>query len=385
MSRARVRLGLIVNPMAGLGGRVGLKGSDGESIQQRAIALGAQPRAGERAREALTALLPLKDDIEIVTYAGEMGAEAAESLGFRAQVIGRIEAGRSRAQDTRRAAQSMKEMNVALILFAGGDGTARDVYDAVGSDVAVLGIPAGVKIHSPVYAVHPRAAGELAARLARGERLAFREAEVIDLDEEAYRSGKVSTRLYGYLKVPFVRQFVQSAKSASPASEQEAAREIAAFVVGQMQPGVAYIVGPGTTTRAIAACLGLEKTLLGVDVFLDKALLARDVNERQMLDVLAQYPERKIIVTPIGGQGYLFGRGNQQISPPILRAVGRENILVVSTLNKIIALRGQPLLVDTGEAETDHLLQGYMQVITGYDQRLIYRVMAADSQAGQAL
>lgn len=374
MSRLRVRLGLIVNPMAGLGGRVGLKGSDGEIVQQRAIALGARPLAAERAKEALLALLPCKEAVEILTYPGKMGAEVAESLGFRAQVIGQIEAGRTSAQDTRRAAQSMREMEVALILFAGGDGTARDLYDAVGVSVPALGIPAGVKIHSPVYAIHPRAAGELAARLARGERLAFHEAEVIDLDEEAYRAGRVSTRLYGYLKVPFARQFVQSAKSASPASEQEAAREIAAFVVGQMQPGVAYILGPGTTTRAIAACLGLEKTLLGVDVLRDKALLARDVNEEQLLDILAKYPERKIVVTPIGGQGYLFGRGNQQISPSVIRAVGRANILVVSTMNKIIALGGQPFLVDTGEAETDRLLQGYIQVITGHEQRLVYRV-----------
>ncbi len=374
MTQRKKRLGLIVNPTAGLGGRVGLKGSDGEIVQKKAIALGAVPRALERAREALTTLLPLKDDIEIVTCPGEMGAEAAEALGFSAQVIGRIEAGKTSAQDTRRAAQSMKEMGVALILFAGGDGTARDMYDAVGLSVPVLGIPAGVKIHSPVYAIHPHAAGELAARLVRGERLAFHEAEVIDLDEEAYRSGIVSTRLYGYLKVPVAGQFVQNAKSASPASEQEAAREIAAFVVGQMQPGVAYIIGPGTTTRAIAACLGLEKTLLGVDVARDKTLLARDVNERQLLDILAQYPHRKIIVTPIGGQGYLFGRGNQQISPQVVRAVGRENILVVSTVNKIIALRGRPLLVDTGEAETNRLLQGYIRVITGHEQRLVYRV-----------
>ncbi|GAB4505209.1 MAG: ATP-NAD kinase family protein [Anaerolineales bacterium] len=360
--------------MAGVGGRVGLKGSDGEIVQQRAIVLGARPRAAERAGEALIALLPCKEDIEIVTCPGKMGAEAAKSLGFSTQVIGRVEAERTSAQDTRWAAQSMKEMGVALILFAGGDGTARDIYDAVGLSVPVLGIPAGVKIHSPVYAIHPRAAGELAARLARGERLEFHEAEVVDLDEEAYRSGKVSTCLYGYLKVPFARQFVQNAKSASPASEQEAAREIAAFVVGQMQPGVAYILGPGTTTRAIAACLGLEKTLLGVDVLRDKALLARDVNEGQLLDILAQYPERKIIVTPTGGQGYLFGRGNQQISPAVIRAVGRENILVVSTVNKIIALHGQPLLVDTGEAETDRLLEGYMRVITGYKQKMVYRV-----------
>lgn len=374
MSRARVRLGLIVNPMAGLGGRVGLKGSDGEIVQQKAIALGAQPRALERAREALTALLPLRDKIEIVTYPASMGAEAAESLGFSTQVIGQIEAGKTSAQDTRRAAQSMKEMGVALILFAGGDGTARDIYDAVGLSVPVLGIPAGVKIHSPVYATHPRAAGQLAALLLGGKKVDFHEAEVVDLDEGAYQAGAVSTRLYGCLKIPFAGQFVQNAKSASPASEQAAAQEIAASVVAQMQPGVAYIVGPGSTTRAITACLGLEKTLLGVDVLRDKALLAADVNEAQLLEILARHPERKIIVTPIGGQGYLFGRGNQQISPQVIRAVGRENILVVGTVNKLVALRGRPLLMDTGETEADRLLQGYIKVITGHHQSMVYRV-----------
>ncbi|MGQ9841886.1 MAG: ATP-NAD kinase family protein [Anaerolineae bacterium] len=374
MTQGRKRLGLIVNPAAGLGGRVGLKGSDGESVQQKAIALGAQPRAGERAREALTALLPLRDEIEIVTYPASMGAEAADSLGFSVQVIGRIEAGKTSAQDTRRAAQSMKEMDVALILFAGGDGTARDIYDAVGLSVPVLGIPAGVKMHSPVYATHPRAAGELAALLLGGKKVDFHEAEVVDLDEGAYRAGTVSTRLYGYLKIPFAGQFVQNAKSASPASEQAAAQEIAASVVAQMQPGVVYIVGPGTTTRAIAACLGLDKTLLGVDVFLDKALLARDVNEAQLLEILARYPGRKIIVTPTGGQGYLFGRGNQQISPQVIRTVGRENILVVSTVNKLVALRGRPLLVDTGDRDVDLSLQGYVKVITGHNQGMIYRV-----------
>jgi len=360
--------------MAGLGGRVGLKGSDGEIIQQKAIELGAKPRAGDRARETLLALLPFKHDFEIVSYPGCMGADVIESLGLNIVMIGTIKEGKTSAQDTRRAAQSMKEMNVQLILFAGGDGTARDIYDAIGLSVPVVGIPAGVKIHSPVYAIHPRAAGELVMRFVRGDRLSFQEAEVIDLDEEAYRLGIVSTRLYGYLRVPVARQFIQCAKSASPISEREAALEIGAFMVNQMHSGVVYILGPGTTTQAIAMCLKLDKTLLGVDVVLNKSLLARDVNERQLLNIMTQYPHRKIIVTPIGGQGYLFGRGNQQISPRVIRAVGKENILIVSTVNKIISLHGRPLLVDTGEIEVDRSLQGYIQVITGYNQKIVYRV-----------
>lgn len=368
------RLGLIVNPKAGLGGRVGLKGSDGEEAQRRAVALGAVPRAIERAKEALSALVHLKDEIEIVTYPTSMGAEAAESLGFSTQVIGMIEAGQTSAQDTRQAAQAMAGMNVALILFAGGDGTARDIYDAVGLSVPVLGIPAGVKIHSPVYATHPHAAGELAALLLIGKKIDFHEAEVVDLDEGAYQTGTISTRLYGYLKIPFAKQFVQNAKSASAPSERAAAQEIAAAVVEQMQDGVAYIIGPGTTTRAIATHLGVEKTLLGVDVIRNRTLLAKDSNEQQLLEILAQHSDRRIIVTPIGGQGYLFGRGNQQISPKVIRQVGKENVIVVSTVNKIVSLRGRPLLVDSGDVEVDQSLQGFIKVLTGSNQSMVYQV-----------
>ena len=368
------RLGLIVNPKAGLGGRVGLKGSDSEEVQRRAVALGAVPRAIERAKEALATLVHLRDEIEIVTYPANMGAEAAEALQFSTQVIGKIEAGQTSAQDTRQAAQSMAGMNVELILFAGGDGTARDIYDAVGLSVPVLGIPAGVKIHSPVYATHPRAAGELAALLLSGQRIDFNEAEVVDLDEGAYLSGTVSTSLYGYLKVPFAKQFVQNAKSASAPSERAAAQEIAAAVVRQMEAGVVYIIGPGTTTCAIATHLGVEKTLLGVDVVLNGAVLARDINEQQLLEILAQQPDRKIIVTPIGGQGYLFGRGNQQISPQVIRQVGKEHIIVVSTVNKIVSLRGRPLLVDSGDVEVDQSLHGFIKVLTGRNQSMVYRV-----------
>jgi len=367
-------LGLIVNPKAGLGGRVGLKGSDGEAIQRQAIALGAVPRAIERTKEALSALIHLKDEIEIVTYPVRMGAEAAESLGFCTQVIGKIDPQKTTARDTRQSAREMSKMGITLLLFAGGDGTARDIYDAVGLSIPVLGIPAGVKIHSPVYAIHPRAAGELAAMLLSGKKMDFREAEVVDLDEQSYQTGIVSTSLYGYLKIPYARKFIQSAKSASPSSEQANMQEIASSVINQMQEGVAYIVGPGTTTRAIASLLGLGKTLLGVDVILNKTLLAKDVNEQQLIGLLAQHSLAKIVVTPIGGQGYLFGRGNQQISPQIIRSVGKENIIVVSTLNKISSLQGRPLLVDSGDQEIDRAMKGFIRVLTGRNQSMIYRV-----------
>ena len=377
-------LGLIVNPVAGLGGRVGLKGSDGAEIQRRARALGAEPHAQERAVEALRRLRRL-ENLEIVTYPGEMGEDAARAAGFEPRVVGDIVPGETTAQDTRRAARQMHELGVDLLLFAGGDGTARDLYEAVGLEQPALGIPAGVKIHSAVYATHPANAGELAALYLGGRVASQRQAEVMDIDEEAFRQGSLQARLYGYLTVPFRASLVQSQKMPS-AGEAASLAAIAEDVVTKMEPGVLYIVGPGTTTRAIAEELGLEKTLLGVDVILDGELVARDANEADLLRLLDQRlgseggePQARIVVTPIGGQGYLFGRGNQQISPRVIRHVGRENVLIVSTPDKLHSLGSQPLLVDSGDREVDQMLSGYMMVVTGYNERAVRKVAADGS------
>jgi len=366
------RLGLIVNPVAGLGGRVGLKGSDGEEVQQRARALGAVAPAPTRAAQALERLRPAAGEFELFTYPMEMGEAVARACGFEPIVIGEIASGKTTAADTQRAAREMMAQGVALLLFAGGDGTARDIYDAVGEGLPVLGIPTGVKMHSAVFGTRPESAGELALLFLR-EKAGLREAEVMDIDEEALRRGEVRARLYGYLRIPFERPLVQGLKAPSSPGEREAMRAIAADVAEEMEGGVAYILGPGTTTRAIASHLGLPKTLLGVDVIRDREVVALDVNEAHLLCLLEEGPAR-VIVTPVGGQGYLFGRGNQPISPAVLRRLGRENILVVSTAQKLQALGGRPLLVDTGDSEVDLWLCGYYRVITGYRERTIYRV-----------
>jgi predicted polyphosphate/ATP-dependent NAD kinase len=367
---------LVVNPVAGLGGRVGLKGSDGAEIQRRARALGAEPHAQDRAVEALERLGQV-EGLEIVTYPAEMGADAARAAGLEPAVVGQIAPGATTAADTRRAARQMHGLGVDLLLFAGGDGTARDVYEAVGLAQAALGIPAGVKIHSAVYATHPRSAGELASLYLQGRVEGLREAEVMDIDEEAFRQGVLSARLYGYLKIPYRTSLVQSQKVPS-AGEGAAVAAIAEDVAEKMEDGVLYIIGPGTTTRAIAGELGLEKTLLGVDVVLDRALVARDANEAELLALLDDRSEQgaKIVVTPIGGQGYIFGRGNQQISPRVLERVGRENILVVSAPGKLYALGTQPLLVDSGDRAVDEMLSGYIMVVTGYNERAVRKVAA---------
>ena len=366
------RLGLIVNPVAGIGGRVGLKGSDGAEIQKKALALGAVPQSLNRAIQALERLKPV-DDLEIITYPGEMGEEAARACGLEPTVIGSIRPGKTTPEDTMNAAREMLRLHVDLLLFAGGDGTARDIYNAIREELPVLGIPAGVKIHSAVFGANPISAGDLAASYLRGRVSNLREAEVMDIDEEAFRRGVVSAKLYGYLKVPFQRRLLQGLKTPSSPGERVAMAAIAADVVSNMEDGWLYIIGPGTTTRAITSRLGLNKTLIGVDVVSEGKLIAADVNESQLLELL-EGRKAKIIVTPIGGQGYIFGRGNQQISPKVIEKVGKENILVVSTTGKIHSLRGRPLWVDTGDREVDEMLSGYTRVITGYDEQIVYKV-----------
>jgi predicted polyphosphate/ATP-dependent NAD kinase len=366
------KLGLIVNPLAGIGGRVGLKGSDGRETQKKALALGAVPGSERRAIQALERI-GTPDGLEVITYPGQMGEDAARACGLEPKVIGCIQEGATGAKDTRHAARDMRRLGVDLLLFAGGDGTARDVYQAIGDDLVVLGIPAGVKIHSAVYATRPPEAGELAAAYLVGKVSELREAEVMDVDEEAVRAGVVSTRLYGYLRVPFERRLLQGLKTPSRPGEEAALMAIAAHVTAEMEEDWLYIIGPGTTTRAITVRLGLSKTLIGVDVVCAGQLVAADVNEAQLLQLLRGRLAR-IIVTPIGGQGFIFGRGNQQISPQVIRQVGKQNVIVVSTPGKIHSLGGRPLRVDTGVARVDDMLSGYIRIVTGYDEWIVYRV-----------
>ncbi len=375
------KLGLIVNPIAGIGGRVGLKGSDGAEIQKRALELGAVPEALNRAILAVEGLRRL-EALEVVTYPGEMGEDAARACHFEPTVIGSITPGETTAEDTRDAAREMLRRAVDLLLFAGGDGTARDIYEAIGLDLPALGIPAGVKVHSAVYATNPRSAGDLAALYLQGRIEGLREAEVMDIDEEAVRQGVVSAKLYGYLKIPYRTSLVQNLKTPST-GETASLASIAYDVAEKMEDDCLYIIGPGTTTRVITDELGLPKTLIGVDVVLTEKgeesgetkarLVAADANESQILELIEGHRAR-IVVTPIGGQGYIFGRGNQQISPRVIERIGRENIIIVSTKEKLYALGNQPLLVDTGDRAVDQLLSGYLTIVTGYNERAVRKV-----------
>jgi len=363
-----------VNPIAGMGGRVGLKGTDGALTLRRALELEAVPVSISRAVQALQELVTVKDLIQVMASPGEMGELEVLEAGLEPLVLGKIQSGRTTAEDTKTAIREFMREEADLILFAGGDGTARDIFSVVEQKIPVLGIPSGVKMHSSVFALNPKKAGELAALYVQNE-AGLREGEVMDVDEDAFRENRLSARLYGYLLVPFKREFIQQTKSGSSSapSESIAQRVIAEYFVEGMDQAI-YILGPGTTTRSVAEVMGIKKTLLGVDVVKDRQLLCADANENDLLELLNQ-GAAKIVVTPIGGQGFIFGRGNQQISPEVIRRVGKKNVIVLATPNKLASLGiGATLRVDTGDAAVDQMISGYIRIITGHCEEAVLRV-----------
>ena len=366
------KVGLIVNPIAGMGGRVGLKGTDGEAALARARQLRATQEAPARAVEALRVLAAAASEVRILTCPADMGEDEARAAGFSPTVVVDAPTGPTTAGDTRLAAREMARHGVDLLLFAGGDGTARDILDAIGGTTS-LGIPAGVKIHSAVFGATPRDAGRAALAFVRDGLGVTRMAEVMDIDEDAFRRGVAAARLYGYLKVPDDDARLQAAKDGGVESGDRAVRNLAAAVAAKMDPGVTYVMGPGSTIAAVMAELGLEGTLLGVDVVRDGKVVASDASERRILDLI-EGGDASIVVTVIGGQGHILGRGNQQISPQVVRAVGPGNIIVAATRDKLASIRGRPLLVDTGDPTLDSDLAGYIRVMTGPGEYAMHRI-----------
>lgn len=371
MEKPKKILGFIVNPLAGIGGKVGLKGSDGVDTVKKAFELGAEIVSPRRASETLRALSADKDRFVLVTYPAEMGEQEAAAAGFQPVVLGQIQSGRTTAADTQHAAQEMKAYGVDLIIFVGGDGTARDIHKAIGADIPALGIPAGVKIHSSVYAVSPRRAADL-IRAFLDDNAPTQMMEVMDIDEELFRQGRVSARLYGYLQVPFERRLIQGAKSPTISSGENLKKTAASVLEKMEDEDTYYLLGPGTTVKAVGDLLQIDKTLLGVDAVYRGKQVGKDLNEQQLLELI-KGKKAKIVVTVIGGQGYIFGRGNQQISSRVIRAVGKQNIIIVAAKSKLISLDG-PLLVDTGDPECDQYLSGFVRVVTGFNEETMWKV-----------
>ena len=365
-----MRVGFVVNPIAGMGGSVGLKGTDGDEILREAEKRGAKRLSPERAQKALAGFGSRKVPVEFLTCSGDMGKSELDSVGIPAEVVFEPGAATTR-QDTARAVREFVKRDVDLILFAGGDGTARDILEIAGLKVPIVGIPTGVKMHSAVFAYTPEDVVDLV--LTYEDRRSTKDADVMDVDEESLRAGRLRAKLFGVARVPDDPVHMQSGKAVyhSGSAEDELV-ELGQYVAETMEKGVMYVLGPGSTTEAVTKHLGLKKTLLGVDVVLDFKMILRDASEMDLLELLADQRAAKILVSPIGSQGLFFGRGNQQLSPSVIRAVGRDNVTIISTPSK---LKGTPVLrSDTGDSELDLEFKGRIKVVTGYKRRKLVTV-----------
>jgi len=374
----KFRIGLIINPVAGLGGSVALKGSD--DVAQQALELGATAKAAIRTEQALSVIKQHCQEFEIITVSGAMGADLCQKMSLPYSVIPFGGSERlddnlltSSSDDTLSAAAAIKAAGVDCLVFAGGDGTARNIYSAVGDDFVVLGIPAGVKIHSGVYAITPTAAGEVLKLMLTNQLVSVMDRDVMDIDESLFRDGVVKAKRYGEMQVPAQLMYMQAVKMGGKESNELVLADIAADVIEQVEDSL-VIMGSGSTTEFIMQEIGLVNTLLGVDVIYDNELIANDVTEQQILGLLAQYDSVKLVVTLIGGQGHVFGRGNQQLSPAVIRAIGQQNIIIVATKTKLEALNNRPLLVDTGDQCLDKSLSGLVKVTTGFHDYVMVRM-----------
>lgn len=372
------KLGFIINPIAGIGGSVALKGSDGDGIAEQALALGATAKANQRASLALSILLPYRDDIIVYCANDLMGEMAAQALGFKTQVVFQTDKPEhTTAEDTENTVKALLAEHVDILLFAGGDGTARNVCKIVGDKFPVLGIPAGCKIHSGVYAVTPKAAGRVVEMMLTNQLVTLTEADVMDIDESLFREGIVKAKRYGEMQIPAELRYVQAVKSGGKELDELVLQDIAAHVINEMDDEI-FVIGSGSTTAFLMEELALDNTLLGVDLVEQQHLIASDVTEPQLWQAItlakADNKTIKLVITLIGGQGHIFGRGNQQLSPRVVRAIGKDNILIIATKAKLTALASRPLIADTGDSDLDIELSGYLPVITGYNDQVLYPV-----------
>ncbi len=367
-------VGFIINPIAGVGGRIGFKGSDDAVVIWDKIDSGEGIKVAiDRARRFLNTIDDLKDKVKFLCYNNEMGESLLKEMNFNYEIIGEIKGKRSTREDTIAASKSFLNRSINLIVFIGGDGTACDIYDAVKDKVPILAVPSGVKMHSACFALNPEIAGMIFKQFQEGQ-LNLTESEVMDIDEDAFREGRVSAELRGMVIIPYLKAAFQGGKMASPSTfdEKHDQKIIAQRVTEDMEKDTLYLLGSGTTCKAVADYLKLKKTLLGIDAIVNRSLIANDLNENQILELLEKYPKAKIIVTVIGNQGFIFGRGNQQLSPLVIRKIGVKNIILIATVSKLE--RTEKLRVDTGDLALDKELQGFIRVITSYHEDILMRI-----------
>jgi len=388
------KLGLVINPIAGVGGSVALKGSD--NVVKQALALGAELKANARTQTALQVLLPYKDKITIYTVNNQMGEHVAKTLGFNVELVYQTSTNNTQATDTEQAIEALLSKQVDIILFAGGDGTARNIAKVVSlnaennslAQVPVLGIPAGCKIHSGVYAITPTAAGRVVELMVNKQLVTLTEGDVMDIDESLFRQGIVKAKRFGEMQIPSELRYMQAVKSGGKESNELVLQDISEDIISQMREKDEdlFIIGSGSTTDFLMQELGLDNTLLGVDLVKNQMLVASDLTEKQLWQhlMLAKQSNKKpqnikLIITLIGGQGHVFGRGNQQLSPRIIRFIleqkgGKENIIIIATKTKLIELDNKALISDTGDNDLDQLISGFMPITTGYKDQVLYPV-----------
>lgn len=366
-----IRLGLIVNPIAGMGGSVGLHGTDGDTYRQ-AAALGAVPIAHRRAGRAVRVLANAFPDLDLpmLAGAGEMGENTARKAGLLPQVVP-VRSDPTTSSDTREVAARMVAEGVGLIAFAGGDGTARDIVGVVGTEVPVIGIPTGVKMHSAVFGNTPEAAGAMAARyLATPDQVPLTRREVLDAGDDP---GNVAG--FSVASVPFVRDLLQPGKATTALGDDASLDRLCQKLADGMAPGHLYVLGPGTTVARILDHLDLEGTLAGVDVVRDRRMVATNVTAAELVALLEPGVPATIYLGVIGGQGFLLGRGNQQISPEVISRVGEENVIILAGEEKVRLLDPPVLRVDTGVEAARPVMLGYRRVHTSPGRSTVMRVV----------
>lgn len=373
-------LGFLINPIAGMGGRVGLKGTDG--VAARAAQLGAAPIANTRALEALRELKKLCDQdaqppaIRWSTCSGAMGFEALRAAGFEDVEVLHEVAGATSAQHTIDAVRRFVARGVDLVLFCGGDGTARDICGITGEATPVLGIPSGVKMYSGVFGITPARTADVMFRFLKRE-VGLASVEIMDLDEEEYRRGEWVVRLHMLASTPFEPSYVQAAKALFSGRDETAVKEdIAAQIREEIEagPDTLFLLGPGSTVQAVGRALGVDKSLLGIDAVVGERLVGKDLDERRILGLLRQYPRRKLVLSPVGAQGFVLGRGNLQLSPAVIRSVGVDNIIVMATPAKLA--RTPVLRFDTGDTGLDLeiIARKFLPVLNGYRRSRLVKV-----------
>jgi predicted polyphosphate/ATP-dependent NAD kinase len=373
-------LGFLINPIAGMGGRVGLKGTDG--VAARAARLGAAPIANSRALEALHELKTLCDQdaqppaIRWLTCSGAMGFEALRTAGFEDVEVAHEASGATSAQHTIDAVRRFVARGVDLVLFCGGDGTARDICGIAGEATPVLGIPSGVKMYSGVFGVTPARTADVLFRFLKRE-VGLASVEIMDLDEEAYRRGEWVVRLHMLASTPFEPSYVQAAKAMFTGRDEAAVKEdIAAQIREEIEtdPDTLFLLGPGSTVQAVGRALCVDKSLLGIDAVVGDQLVGKDLDERRIIELLRQYPRRKLVLSPVGAQGFVLGRGNLQLSPAVVRSIGVDNIIVIATPAKLA--RTPVLRFDTGDSglDLDIISRKFLPVVNGYRRSRLVKV-----------